>query len=125
MGKSDCSEKMQNHAGGSPFDADIPIPIDTCNGLELMLDMVGAQGMRWTYSQKFSDAYDADATVALDCTTTRPLVASATTPGCGGEPPVMVALPVMGSPSSPQRDSGAPLGNTFQRALTFSPLVPL
>jgi len=97
--KSDCSEKMQNHAGGSPFDADIPIPIDTCNGLELMLDMVGAQGMRWTYSQKFSDAYDADATVALDCTTTRPLVASATTPGCGGEPPVMVALPVMGSSS--------------------------
>jgi len=72
---------MQNHA------ADIPTPIDTCTGLEFILVQEGYNGMRWTYSQKFSDAYDADATVALDCTTTRPLVASATTPGCGGEPP--------------------------------------
>jgi len=97
--ESDCSEKMENDA------ADIPTPIDTCTGLELvttiyMPDHVTINArLRWTYSQKFSDAYDADATVALDCTTTRPLVASATTPGCGGEPPVMVALPVMGSSS--------------------------
>jgi len=57
--ESDCSEKMFV----SHYEQ-----IDTCLTLTCMVPLIcGTNPM--DYSQRFSDAYDTDATVALDCTT--------------------------------------------------------